>query len=151
MIKKHIYLAAPLSKETDRGRNLKLATMLRAEGYIVEMPQEFGVYQLEVAKGRDPVEIQKSFVQMDIEAMHRASICLGYMDREKGPSEGMIWEMGYMYSQHKPTILFNPHDRFKYGTILAYTAYKVADEGALLQTLKWLSKQEEGSAWDKWR
>ena len=128
-----IYLAAPLSREEDRERNRQFAEKLRLLGYDVILPQEFGV----IPKGNTDVGLRRLLLKKDFDAMDEAEVCIGYMDRKGGPSEGMIFEMGYMYAQGKPVALLNPHNVYKYGSILAYATERVTGEE---EVLEWLDK-----------
>lgn len=112
-IKRRIYLAAPLHDDADQSRNHKLACALRAEGYEVYLPQEHGKWEDLVSKFGGKDVTRRYLYTMDLHAMQRADCCVAYMDREKGPSEGMLWEMGYMAGCNKPVFLLNPG--FKWG------------------------------------
>lgn len=112
-IKRRIYLAAPLHDDADQARNNQLAAMLRAQGYEVYLPQEHGKWEDLVGKFGGKGATRRYLYTMDLHAMQRADCCVAYMDRVKGPSEGMLWEMGYMAGTNKPVFLLNPN--FKWG------------------------------------
>ena len=108
-----IYFAAPLHDEGDQKRNKVVIEKLRAQEYEVYAPQEHGVWEDLVSKlgGKDVT--RRYLYNMDLHAMQRADCCVAYVDREQGPSEGMLWEMGYMAGCNKPVFLINPG--FKHG------------------------------------
>lgn len=108
-----IYFAAPLHADDDQTRNKIVIEKLRAQGYEVYAPQEHGKWEDLVSKlgGKDVT--RRYLFNMDLHAMQRADCCVAYVEREKGPSEGMLWEMGYMSGCNKPVFLINPG--FKHG------------------------------------
>lgn len=106
-----IYWAAPLHDTRDRNRNDKYVAQLRQEGHKVYAPQEHGIWEDVIeAFGGDVVKTRKHFFQLDLKAMREADICIacaGDMLDPREPSEGMLWEMGYMSADNKTVILFN--------------------------------------------
>lgn len=106
--KRSIYFAAPLHDDADQQRNNSVVTQLRAEGYTVYLPQEHGKWEDLVAKFGGKDATRRYLYQMDLHAMQRADCCVAYVLRDKGPSEGMLWEMGYMSGCNKPVFLINP-------------------------------------------
>ena len=108
MNKRTIYFAAPLHDADDQVRNRLVIVALREKGYEVYAPQEHGVWEDLVAKFGGKDVTRRYLYNMDLHAMQRADCCVAYVDREKGPSEGMLWEMGYMAGCNKPVFLINP-------------------------------------------
>lgn len=108
-----IYFAAPLHDMDDQARNELLIAQLRAQGYEVYAPQEHGKWEDLVAKFGGKDATRRYLYNMDLHAMMQANCCVAYVDREKGPSEGMLWEMGWMTGNNKPVFLINPG--FKHG------------------------------------
>lgn len=108
-----IYFAAPLHDNDDQLGNMIVIEKLRAQGYQVYAPQEHGKWEDLVAKFGGKDVTRRYLYTMDLHAMQRADCCVAYVDREKGPSEGMLWEMGYMSGCNKPVFLLNPC--FKHG------------------------------------
>ena len=108
-MRKRIYLAAPIHQKADFDANAVLLTQLRDEGYDVWSPQEAGIAS-DVAKqtGRSLAEVRKEFMKIDLSAMKNCDICLAYLGREREPSQGMLWEMGWFSAMNKPVIIFNP-------------------------------------------
>lgn len=102
VMKRRIYWAAPLHNEEDRERNLKFANMLRARGHLVYMPQEHGLWE----DFPDPKAARPHLFKLDLEAMQVADCCIAYAG-DRAPSEGMLWEMGYMTGIAKPVYLLN--------------------------------------------
>ena len=112
-MKSRIYLAAPLSDKEDRERNERLAERLRSLGYKVFLPQGAGIFAEELLRcNGDKYEAMRRLNAIDREALLRADLAIAYTEREKGLSEGMIWEMGYMRGINKPVYLYNPLDLF---------------------------------------
>lgn len=101
----NIYWAAPLHDKEDQERNKVFVDTLRNLGYKVYLPQEHGVWE----EFPDPRAARPMLYKLDLEAMQKADICVAYAG-PRPPSEGMIWEMGYMTASNKPVFLLNPHD-----------------------------------------
>lgn len=99
-----IYWAAPLHDEEDQERNVCFVKSLRQYGHKVYLPQEHGIWE----EFPDPFAARPMLYRMDLQAMQRADICIAYAG-ERPPSEGMLWEMGYMSALNKPVLLLNPH------------------------------------------
>lgn len=106
---KMIYLAAPIHKQEDAEANARLIALLREKGYLVWAPQEAGI-ATEVARntGRDLNEVRREFMQEDLSAMQSSSICVAFLGREREPSQGMLWEMGWFVAKGIPVIFYNP-------------------------------------------
>lgn len=106
-----IYWAAPLHDASDRARNDKYVAMLRKDGHQVYVPHEHGVWEEVMEQfGGDATKTRRHFYTLDLKAMREADICVacaGNIENPRGPSEGMLWEMGYMSADNKTVILFN--------------------------------------------
>lgn len=103
-----IYFAAPLHDAEDQKRNAVFVTMLRTAGYQVYLPQEHGVWEDLVGQfNGDETATRAYLYRMDLHAMQQADCCVAYQYRTKGPSEGMLWEMGCMVGMNKPVFLVN--------------------------------------------
>lgn len=113
-----IYWAAPLHDAKDRERNDKYVAMLRKDGHEVYVPHEHGVWEETVNKfGGDATKTRRHFFELDLKAMREADICVacaGDLNDPRGPSEGMMWEMGYMTADNKTVILFNEDGYWDY-------------------------------------
>ena len=113
-----IYWAAPLHDKSDRLRSNHYVAMLRAEGHQVYVPHEHGVWEEVMNKfGGDATKTRQHFFKLDLKAMREADICVaccGNLDTPRGPSEGMLWEMGYMTADNKTVILFNEDNYWDY-------------------------------------
>lgn len=113
-----IYWAAPLHDATDRARNDKYVAMLREAGHQVYVPHEHGVWEETLGKfNGDVTKTRQHFYKLDLKAMREADICVacaGDHDHQRGPSEGMLWEMGYMSADNKTVILFNEDSYWDY-------------------------------------
>lgn len=124
---RRIYLAGPIHKIEDFRANEALLEELRTREFEVWSPQEAGIAS-DIAKqtGRDLNEVRREFMKTDLCAMKTCDICLAYLGREREPSQGMLWEMGWFSAMNKPVIIYNPcHNKF---TLMAeFTADFVAD------------------------
>ena len=134
---KRIYLAAPIHKEHDSKVNAELLKGLRANGYDVWSPQEAGIAS-EIAKktGRALDDVRAEFLKKDLSAMKTCDICLAYIDRDEGMSEGMLWEMGWFTGMNRLVLWFNPRN-IKTTLMVQFTADFICREFAeLLEVLK---------------
>lgn len=131
-----IYFAAPLHDDGDQERNERVVQALRDAGYEVYAPQEHGKWEDLVSKlgGKDVT--RRYLYTMDLHAMQRADCCVAYVDREKGPSEGMLWEMGYMSGCNKPVFLINPGFKHGYNLMPEFGSMVFDSADAALQHLK---------------
>lgn len=113
-----IYWAAPLHDVEDRKRNEKYVRMLREQGHKVYVPQEHGIWEQTLNQfGGDVEKTRKHFYELDLKACKEADICIacaGDLDNPRAPSEGMIWEMGFMTGRQKTVLLFNPQGYWDY-------------------------------------
>lgn len=113
-----IYFAAPLHDKSDRERNMKYVRLLRDEGHLVYVPQEHGVWEQVMSQfGNDATKTRKHFFELDMKAMKEADCCIavaGDIRHPRGPSEGMLWEMGFMTAANKNVFLFNEDGYWNY-------------------------------------
>lgn len=108
-----IYFAAPLHNKEDQERNAKYVALLRSEGHQVYLPQEHGIWE----QFPDPQAARKTLYQMDLDAMRKADYCVacaGDNVIQREPSEGMLWEMGWMAAANKTVLLFNENNYWRY-------------------------------------
>jgi nucleoside 2-deoxyribosyltransferase len=106
---KSIYFAAPIHKHEDAINNEKLVTVLRKLGFDVWAPQEAGIASdIAQAEGITRDEARQRILKYDLCAMKRCDICLAYIDREEGWSDGQLFEMGWFTGANKPVIVYNP-------------------------------------------
>lgn len=121
-----IYWAAPLHDAEDRARNAKYVHMLREVGHIVYVPQEHGVWEQTLDKfGGDVQKTRQHFYELDLKACKEADICIacgGNLENPRAPSEGMIWEMGFMAGCQKTVLLFNEHHYWDYNLMLEFSS-----------------------------
>lgn len=125
---KRIYLAAPIHQQQDADNNKQLLEVLREWGYDVWSPQEAGIAS-EIAKqtGKPLDEVRAEFLKKDLSAMKTCDICLAYIGRAREPSQGMLWEMGWMYAANKLVIIYNPLNT-KYTLMAQFTADWIAQD-----------------------
>jgi len=124
-----IYFAAPLHDAADRERNDKYVAMLRKEGHQVYVPQEHGIWEDALARfGGDKEKTRKYFFELDMKAMKEADCCVavaGNMETPRGPSEGMLWEMGWMTAANKNVLLFNEGKYWDYNLMPEFGSTRV--------------------------
>lgn len=134
-----IYWAAPLHDPEDRERNAAYVERLRKAGHKVYVPQEHGVWEQTVKKfGGDVAVTRKYFYRLDLKAMREADICIacaGDRKHERGPSEGMLWEMGYMSADNKTVILFNDNMYWDFNLMPEFGSIVFKDFDEILQFL----------------
>ena len=113
-----IYWAAPLHDESDRQRNARYVQRLRSEGHTVYVPQEHGVWEETLSRfNYDVQKTRQYFYELDLKACKEADICIacaGDLAKPRAPSEGMIWEMGFMAGCQKTVLLFNEDGYWDY-------------------------------------
>lgn len=108
---KSIYFAAPIHKEQDAKNNMELITLLRKLGFDVWAPQEAGIAtDIANAEGITRDVARERILHYDLCAMKRCDICLAYIDREEGWSDGQLFEMGWFTGANKPVIVYNPRN-----------------------------------------
>lgn len=90
-----IYLAGPLFTTPERDFNDRLATMLRALGHEVFLPQDHPA----------PSLTGKSIFLKDLAGLDWADALVAITDGAD-PDSGTCWECGYAYATNKPVVLF---------------------------------------------
>lgn len=138
--KRKIYFAAPLHEGSDRSRNMFYVNLLRKAGHLVYLPQEHGVWEdLLPLYDNDASKVRKALYETDMIAMKEADTCIALCDDKeggRGPSEGMIWEMGWMTAAHKNVYLLNLSN-WDYNLMLEFGSTKVfTDFSALMEFLE---------------
>lgn len=135
-----IYWAAPLHDAKDRERNDKYVAMLRKDGHKVYVPHEHGVWEETLNKfGGDATKTRRHFFELDLKAMREADICVacaGDLNDPRGPSEGMLWEMGYMTADNKTVILFNEYGYWDYNLMPEFGSTVFTSFDSVLDYLK---------------
>ena len=134
-----IYWAAPLHDESDRKRNAMYVQKLRANGHTVYVPQEHGIWEQTLNQfGGDVAKTRQHFYELDLKACKEADICIacaGNMEHQRAPSEGMIWEMGFMAGCQKTVLLFNEHHYWDYNLMLEFSSKMFTDFDDIIQYL----------------
>jgi len=134
-----IYWAAPLHDAEDRARNAMYVQKLRANGHTVYVPQEHGIWEQTLNQfGGDVEKTRKHFYELDLKACKEADICIacaGNMEHQRAPSEGMIWEMGFMSGCQKTVLLFNEHHYWDYNLMLEFSSKIFVDFDDIIQYL----------------
>lgn len=131
-----IYWAAPLHDAEDRARNDKYVAMLRKEGYQVYVPQEHGVWEdMLGAFNNDEKAVREYLFKLDLQAMSEADTCIaccGDEEHPRGPSEGMLWEMGWMTAAHKNVFLFNEDNYWRFNLMPQFGSTRVCSNFEVL-------------------
>lgn len=113
-----IYWAAPLHDPEDQKRNAEYVERLRARGHKVYVPQEHGVWEQMLGEfNNDEKAVRKHLFELDLKAMKECDTCIaccGDLSTPRGPSEGMLWEMGWCTAAHKNVILFNEDNYWRF-------------------------------------
>lgn len=113
-----IYWAAPLHDPEDQKRNAEYVEKLRARGHKVYVPQEHGVWEQMLGEfNNDEKAVRKHLFELDLKAMKECDTCIaccGDLSTPRGPSEGMLWEMGWCTAAHKNVILFNEDNYWRF-------------------------------------
>ena len=113
-----IYWAAPLHDPEDQRRNAEYVEKLRARGHKVYVPQEHGVWEQMLGEfNNDERAVRKHLFELDLKAMKECDTCIaccGDLYTPRGPSEGMLWEMGWCTAAHKNVILFNEDNYWRF-------------------------------------
>lgn len=136
----NIYFAAPLHDAEDQRKNAIWTEDLRIRGHKVYLPQEHGVWEDLLSQfDNDPTLVRRYLFKQDLYAMQKAQCIVAAVDRDKGPSEGMLWEMGWAHGANKPVFLFNPHGRHRYNLMPQFGATMFED---WLQLLDYLDEQD---------
>lgn len=134
-----IYWAAPLHDEKDQKRNMEYVDKLRSKGYLVYVPQEHGVWEDLVKKyGKSEDAVREHLFKLDLHAMREADMCIaccGDLKDPRGPSEGMLWEMGWMTAAHKNVLLFNENNYWRYNLMPQFGSLMFDDFDKLLSFL----------------
>lgn len=118
----NIYLASPLHDKHDQDLSISVTQALRRAGHRVYLPMEHGV-----VKGEDDLldpAVQWRIYHGDMQAMERCDCCVAFVYRDKGPSEGMLWEMGYCAGNNKPVYLINPEHKWHFGIMVRGGIYR---------------------------
>lgn len=130
-----IYLASPLHDKEDRDYYTPYVKALREYYHSVYVPAEHGVWEEELKKfGGDAEKCRRHFFELDIAACNNADYCVAMFNprRRDGPSEGMIFEMGYMYALHKNILLYNQQGMWTYNLMPEFASTVFTDFSDLL-------------------
>lgn len=108
---KRIYFAAPIHKEADFKHNELLIASLREQGFDVWAPQEVGIASdIAKAEGITRDIARERILHYDLSAMKNCDICLAFIDRDEGWSDGQLWEMGWFTGKNKCVVIYNPRN-----------------------------------------
>jgi nucleoside 2-deoxyribosyltransferase len=104
-----IYLAGPLFTWGEREQNIHMAAELRRLGHEVFLPQE---------NEQRPATAVNIF-NSDVGGMDWANVCVACMDGPD-PDSGTAFELGYMYAQKKPSVIYRSDFRSACGEYLGH-------------------------------
>lgn len=138
-----IYWAGPLHDKEDRERNAEYVDKLRRAGHLVYVPQEHGIWEDLVKELGDETAVRKRLFKLDLKAMQNSDICIaccGDLKTPRGPSEGMLWEMGWMTAANKTVILFNEKNYWKYNLMPEFGSTFIFDN--FEELLSFLEEEE---------
>lgn len=125
---KKIYFAAPIHDKRDAANNMALINVLRECGYDVWSPQEAGIASDIAEKTGKPLDLVRAeILKRDLSAMKTCDICLAYLGRQREPSQGMLWEMGWFTANNKLVIIYNPL-LIKYTLMAQFTADWICEQ-----------------------
>ena len=135
-----IYWAAPLHDAKDQERNEVYVSQLRKAGHTVYVPQEHGVWEDMLGEfNNDEKAVRSHLYQLDLKAMKEADLCVaccGNLDDPRGPSEGMLWEMGWFTAANKTVILFNEDNYWRYNLMPQFGSIMLTSFSKVLEFLK---------------
>lgn len=135
-----IYWAAPLHDAKDQKRNKMYVSQLRKAGHTVYVPQEHGVWEDMLGEfNNDEKAVRSHLYQLDLKAMKEADLCVaccGNLQDTRGPSEGMLWEMGWFTAANKTVILFNEDNYWRYNLMPQFGSIMLTDFKRVLEFLE---------------
>lgn len=135
-----IYWAAPLHDAKDQKRNMEYVDQLRKAGHQVYVPQEHGVWE-DMLKdfNNNEIAVRTHLYKLDMKAMKEADLCVaccGDLQDQRGPSEGMLWEMGWFTAANKTVILFNDHEYWRFNLMPQFGSIMLTSFDSVLQFLE---------------
>ena len=101
----HIYLAAPLFSDAERGYNSRIRDLLTEMGYNIYLPQEQG----EDVRQRTIMDDRAVF-ERHVHALDRVHAVVAICDGPDADS-GTAWEAGYAYAKGIPVIVLRTDHR----------------------------------------
>lgn len=105
---KKIYWAAPIHRDSDALANAENILILRKLGFDVWAPQEAGIASdIAARRSISLTEARRSILHYDLAAMKNSDICVAFIDRPEGWSDGQLFEMGWFVGMNKPLIVWN--------------------------------------------
>lgn len=126
-----IYLASPLFTAIERGRNLRLASLLEAEGIEVFMPQK-----IEPKFDGKDLDFKPVFIGCK-KGIDECDAMIALVDGLEIDS-GVAWEIGYAYANQKPILCFRTDCRFAdhnpLNVMIQYGASGVIDVSGYMKT-----------------
>lgn len=121
-----IYFAAPIHDKEDREYNATKIARLRVAGAQVYSPQEHGLWEdLMELYNNDRNAVYKYLYTGDIQAMRACDAIVAMCRPGRGPSEGMVFEIGWGVAAHKNVYLLNEDNTWDYNLMLLVGVTKV--------------------------
>jgi len=100
-----IYMAGPLFSTAELAFNKELASLLRAQGHEVFLPQEH----------EQRKDLPRAIFESDIKGLDWAEAVVACLDGAD-PDSGTCWELGYAYAMKKRSIVYRTDFRLFEGT-----------------------------------
>jgi nucleoside 2-deoxyribosyltransferase len=100
-----IYMAGPLFSTAELAFNKELASLLRARGHEVFLPQEH----------EQRKDLPKAIFESDVKGLDWADTVVACLDGSD-PDSGTCWELGYAYAKGKLSIVYRTDFRLFEGT-----------------------------------
>jgi len=136
VIRRKIYLAAPLFSDAERNYNILFRDFLAANGYPVYLPQETG-------EGIEGPERDRGIFESHLAALDRAPCMVAVCDGADTDS-GTAWEIGYACAREIPVIALStdrrrPEDGRRVNLMIQESAEVVGTMEGVLAALRSLS------------
>ena len=100
-----IYMAGPLFSTAELAFNRELASLLRAQGHEVFLPQEH----------EQRKDLPRAIFESDVRGLDWAEAVVACLDGAD-PDSGTCWELGYAYAMKKTAIVYRTDFRLFEGT-----------------------------------
>jgi nucleoside 2-deoxyribosyltransferase/predicted secreted protein len=130
----HVYLAAPLFSEAERGYNASIAGLLRDNFFEVHLPQEAG--DDSALRGKKEEEWLYMYNK---KALEESDLVVAVIDGADADS-GTAWEMGYAHALKKPVIAIRTDfrrvgDNEQVNLMLEHSAMIITGKDQLLEAI----------------
>jgi nucleoside 2-deoxyribosyltransferase len=100
-----IYMAGPLFSTAELAFNRELATLLRARGHEIFLPQEH----------EQRKDLPRAIFESDVNGLDWADAVVACLDGPD-PDSGTCWELGYAYARKKLSVVYRTDFRLFKGS-----------------------------------